>query len=180
MEGYSGGELRRVALALGFVGRPELVFLDEPTAGLNPLARAQVHEVLLRFRRAGGTLILASHHWDEIEALADLLLVLHRGRCLRLGSRAAVMAELPRRRVRFRLRAGPQPPAWVERDFTANDGFLEADPPDSDAVVRRLVAEGIAFEALEVTTLGLHDLLDGLAGAGLAPSSARAGERPGS
>jgi ABC-2 type transport system ATP-binding protein len=179
MAGFSGGELRRVALALGFVGRPELVYLDEPTAGLDALARARLHEVLRGYCAAGGTLVLASHHWDEIEALADELLILHHGRCLRWGSRAAVIADLPRRRVRFRLRPPAPPPVWVARSFTPTDGFFEADPRDSDAVVRRLVAEGVAFEALEVKPTGLHDILDGLVGTTAARAPAAAGEGPG-
>src|SRR5690606_11317322 len=63
----SGGQRQRLALALAFVNRPELVFLDEPTTGLDARARRDLHEDILRMRREGHTLLLTTHYIDEVE-----------------------------------------------------------------------------------------------------------------
>jgi ABC-2 type transport system ATP-binding protein len=82
----SGGQRQRLALALAMVGRPELVFLDEPTAGLDPQARLAVWD-LIRETRAGGTsIVLTTHAMDEAERLADQVSILSRGRLVASGT----------------------------------------------------------------------------------------------
>jgi ABC-2 type transport system ATP-binding protein len=76
----SGGQQRRLDVALGLVGQPELVFLDEPTTGFDPAARRDAWQMLGRLRDRGTTVVLTTHYLDEAAALADRLLVLARGR----------------------------------------------------------------------------------------------------
>jgi ABC-2 type transport system ATP-binding protein len=76
----SGGEQQVVNLAAALVGRPELVFLDEPTAGLDPHARRATWQILRELRTAGVTIVLTTHAMDEAEALADEVYILDRGR----------------------------------------------------------------------------------------------------
>lgn len=76
----SGGQLRRLDVALGIVGRPDVLFLDEPTTGFDPDARRQTWDVVRRLRDRGTTVLLTTHYLDEAEALADRVLVLHGGR----------------------------------------------------------------------------------------------------
>jgi ABC-2 type transport system ATP-binding protein len=84
----SGGQKQLLALGLAIVGRPELVFLDEPTAGLDPHARQATWALIAELRAAGVTVVLATHLMDEAERLADQVLIIDRGRCVAAGSPA--------------------------------------------------------------------------------------------
>jgi ABC-2 type transport system ATP-binding protein len=78
----SGGQRRRLDLALGIAGDPELIFLDEPTTGFDPAARRQSWELIAGLRELGKTILLTTHYMDEAQQLADRVVVLGRGRLL--------------------------------------------------------------------------------------------------
>ena len=82
----SGGQQQRLALAMAVVGRPELVFVDEPTAGMDPQARRTTWELLSELRTDGVTIVLTTHYMDEAERLADQVHVIDRGRLIASGS----------------------------------------------------------------------------------------------
>ncbi|NYG57751.1 ABC-2 type transport system ATP-binding protein [Nocardioides daedukensis] len=82
----SGGQQQRLGLAMAVVGRPELVFVDEPTAGMDPAARRTTWELLKELREAGVTIVLTTHHMDEAERLSDLVHVIDRGRLVASGT----------------------------------------------------------------------------------------------
>ena len=82
----SGGQQQRLGLAMALIGRPELVFVDEPTAGMDPHARRATWEVLHELRSDGVTVVLTTHHMDEAERLADLVHIVDRGRLVRSGT----------------------------------------------------------------------------------------------
>jgi ABC-2 type transport system ATP-binding protein len=82
----SGGQQQRLALAMAVVGRPELVFVDEPTAGMDPQARRATWALLDELRRDGVTIVLTTHYMDEAERLADQVHVIDRGRLIASGS----------------------------------------------------------------------------------------------
>ncbi|MDH6576595.1 ABC transporter ATP-binding protein [Kitasatospora sp. MAP5-34] len=82
----SGGQQQRLALAMAVVGRPELVFLDEPTAGLDPQARHATWELVRDLRRDGVTVVVTTHHMDEAEQLADQVAIIDQGRVITTGS----------------------------------------------------------------------------------------------
>jgi ABC-2 type transport system ATP-binding protein len=82
----SGGQCQRLSLALALVGRPELVFLDEPTAGMDPRARATTWQLIRELRDSGVTVVLTTHHMDEAEHLCDRLAILDRGRIVLEGT----------------------------------------------------------------------------------------------
>jgi len=82
----SGGQQQRLALAMAVVGRPELVFVDEPTAGMDPQARRTTWDLLDELRRDGVTIVLTTHYMDEAERLADQVHVIDRGRLIASGS----------------------------------------------------------------------------------------------
>ena len=96
----SGGQTRRLDVALGIVGRPELLFLDEPTTGFDPEARRQFWELIETLRGDGTTILLTTHYLDEAEALADRIAVIAAGRIVAegdpetLGGRAAAAARV--------------------------------------------------------------------------------------
>ena len=82
----SGGQQQRLKLAMAIVGRPELVFVDEPTAGMDPAARRTTWELLQELRSDGVTVVLTTHHMDEAERLADQLHIIDRGRSIASGT----------------------------------------------------------------------------------------------
>ena len=92
-DALSGGQRQRLALALAFVNNPELVFLDEPTAGLDPQARRELHDEILRLKRDGHTVLLTTHDLDEAEALCDRVAIIHQGRIVATGSPRELTAQ---------------------------------------------------------------------------------------
>ena len=91
--GLSGGQKQRLALACALVGGPELLFLDEPTTGLDPQARRQLWELIDQFRRAGRTIVLTTHYMDEAERLCDRVAIMDRGRIIALGTPRELIAS---------------------------------------------------------------------------------------
>ena len=89
----SGGQKQRLALAMAMLHGPELYILDEPTAGLDPAARRQIHDILLDLKREGRTILLSSHYLEEIEALADRVVILSAGRIVADGSPLELLAR---------------------------------------------------------------------------------------
>ena len=89
----SGGQRQRLALALAFVNRPELVFLDEPTTGLDARARRDLHEDIRRMRQEGHTLLLTTHYIDEAEVLCDRVAIIDAGRIVATGTPEALIAQ---------------------------------------------------------------------------------------
>ena len=83
---HSGGQQQRLALAMAVVGRPELVFVDEPTAGMDPQARRTTWELLEELRGDGVTIVLTTHYMDEAERLADQVHVIDHGRMIASGT----------------------------------------------------------------------------------------------
>jgi len=90
----SGGQMQRLALALALVNDPELVFLDEPTTGLDPQARRSLWDVVRRIKAEGRTVILTTHYMDEAEVLCDRLAIMDHGRLLKAGTPMGLIREL--------------------------------------------------------------------------------------
>src|SRR5262249_3708428 len=88
----SGGQRQRLAVACALVGDPELIFLDEPTTGLDPSSRRQLWDILRRFRAQGRTILLTTHYMDEAERLCDRVGIVDHGRVIALGSPGELIA----------------------------------------------------------------------------------------
>ncbi|MFC8919999.1 ABC transporter ATP-binding protein [Streptomyces sp. NPDC057116] len=101
----SGGEKRRLDLALALLGRPEVLFLDEPSTGLDAEGRRDTWQLVRELRDGGTTVLLTTHYLEEAEALADRLAIMHRGRIVTAGTPAEVTASRPAR-IRFVLPDG--------------------------------------------------------------------------
>jgi ABC-2 type transport system ATP-binding protein len=98
----SGGQKRRLDLALGLVGDPELVFMDEPTTGFDPQARRAAWDMIRDLRSLGKTILLTTHYLDEAEQLSDRVAVLREGRIVALGSPADLSGARPKTEIRYR------------------------------------------------------------------------------
>ena len=90
----SGGQKQRLSVACAMAGRPELLFLDEPTTGLDPQSRRQLWGVLERFRETGGTILITTHYMDEAHALCDRVGIMDQGKLIALGTPASLVASL--------------------------------------------------------------------------------------
>jgi ABC-2 type transport system ATP-binding protein len=93
VRGLSGGQKQRLALALAMLHDPDLYILDEPTSGLDPIARRQIHDILTSLKQAGKTILLSSHYLDEIEALADRVVILAGGKVVADGTPLELLAR---------------------------------------------------------------------------------------
>jgi ABC-2 type transport system ATP-binding protein len=153
--GLSGGQKRRLAVAVAFAGRPELVVLDEPTTGLDVEARHALWDAIRHYHQEGGTVVLTSHYLEEVEALAERVVVMDQGLVRADGTLAEVRSLVPARRVRLRA---PDLPELTGVDRSSRDGDrYELWTADSDALVRQLVNTGIPFRDLEVATASLEE-----------------------
>jgi ABC-2 type transport system ATP-binding protein len=94
VEKLSGGQRQRLAIACALVGAPDILFLDEPTTGLDPQSRRQLWEIVAAFKRGGGTVVLTTHYMEEAERLCDRVAVMDHGRVLALGTPRELIATL--------------------------------------------------------------------------------------
>lgn len=148
--GLSGGQKRRLAVALAFVGRPRLVLLDEPTTGLDVESRQALWAAIRDFHRDGGTVLLTSHYLEEIEALAERVVVIDHGRVLIDDTVDRVRSRVRVRRVRYRLTAD-------DDRVVRNDEVIEELTDDADGLVRDLVHREVPFRDLEVAAASLEE-----------------------
>jgi ABC-2 type transport system ATP-binding protein len=155
----SGGQKRRLSVALAFVGRPKLVLLDEPTTGLDVDARHALWSAIRAQHERGATVVMTSHYLEEIEQLAERVVVIDRGRVLEDDTLGNVLGRVSLRRLTLRT----DHPSSV-RGLSGVVGF-ETDAAglstlyshDSDALVRRLVGSGVPFHDLSVRGATLEE-----------------------
>ncbi|MEO8071558.1 MAG: ABC transporter ATP-binding protein [Acidobacteriota bacterium] len=170
----SGGQRQRLALALAFVNQPELVFLDEPTAGLDPQSRRELHEEILQMRRDGHTVLLTTHYLDEAEALCDRIAIIHQGRVIASGTPRELIARSRATQTVTIVTAQPLDRPWFERLPGVED--VSCDGPTAHlhtvdvrqtvaALMGALATAGVAVVELHVQTATLEDIFIELTGA---------------
>ena len=123
---YSGGQQRRLEIARALISRPRVLFLDEPTVGLDPRIRAELLDVIAGLRdRTSTTILLTTHYLDEAERLCDRLAIIHEGTIVALDSPAALRAELGEKIVELRVRDNAQRTLEMlrERSIAGEDAF---------------------------------------------------------
>ncbi|MBO3663421.1 ATP-binding cassette domain-containing protein [Microbacterium sp. NEAU-LLB] len=122
---YSGGMRRRLDIAMSLIGEPSIIFLDEPTTGLDPQARIEVWQTVKQLAEGGTTVLLTTQYLDEAEQLADRIAILHQGRIIQNGTLAELKALLP---------SGGEP-ILVPKEPSLEDVFLAlvGDPTPTEA-----------------------------------------------
>jgi ABC-2 type transport system ATP-binding protein len=165
--GLSGGQKRRVSVALAFVGDPRLVLLDEPTTGLDVDARRAVWDAIRDRHARGATVVVTSHYLEEIEALAQRVVIVDRGRVIADDALHGVLGRVARSRVTLRTPDAAAVTALADnaavvgarrRTDEARDAEeLALMVNDADAFVRRLVASGADFTGLGVRGATLEE-----------------------
>ena len=180
----SGGQQRRLDVAIGLAGNPELLFLDEPTTGFDPSARRSAWELVRNLRALGATVLLTTHYMEEAEQLADRLGVIVEGTIVAEGAPAELIGRHTTTAIRFRLPAGaPELPARLGASFETAErrGAVSAvttittETPTQALYVLTQWATGHAIERgeLTVTRPSLEDVYLELTGR--APADAEAG-----
>jgi ABC-2 type transport system ATP-binding protein len=154
--GLSGGERRRLAVALAFAGAPELVVLDEPTTGLDVEARGAVWQELRLFVSSGGTVLLTTHYLEEAEALATKVVVIDRGRVAAAGSVDEIRARAGAGRISFRREPLP---SNLAGDVSEDGDRVVIHASHPEEVVRQLVHTGARLQDLDVRPLPLEEAL---------------------
>ncbi|MFL6593152.1 MAG: ATP-binding cassette domain-containing protein [Luteimonas sp.] len=155
----SGGQQRRVQFALAICGRPRLLFLDEPTTGLDIQARQGLWRAIRELVAQGCGVLLTTHYLEEAEALADRVVVVNGGRVIAQGSVQDIRARVGQRRIRCVSTLDPADIArWpLVRSAARRDDRVEIVADAAESVVRRLLADDPALEELEVQRAGLAD-----------------------
>jgi ABC-2 type transport system ATP-binding protein len=155
----SGGEKQRVLFALALCGDPELLFLDEPTVGLDVESRRRLWQVIRDLAATGRTVVLTTHYLEEADALADRIGVLHRGRLVAEGSPQDIKARVGGRVVRC-ITSLPQQALAALPGVTGlrqNGTRIEIATTGAEELLRRILALDPRLSGLEVADIGLDD-----------------------
>ncbi|MCY3886814.1 MAG: ABC transporter ATP-binding protein [Chloroflexi bacterium] len=163
----SGGQQRRLDVAVGLAGDPTLLFLDEPTTGFDPTARRGAWAMIRNLRTLGKTVLLTTHYLDEAEVLADRVAIMVRGEIVAEDTPTGLIAAETETSIRFRLPEGATlPEEFGHHETTA--GRVEIRTPDPTRVLHALtdwaIAAGIALEDLTVHRSSLEDVFLRLTG----------------
>jgi ABC-2 type transport system ATP-binding protein len=155
----SGGQQRRVQFALAICGRPRVLFLDEPTTGLDIEARQGLWRAIRELVAQGSAVLLTTHYIEEAEALADRVTVLARGRVVAAGAMHEVRARVSQRRIRCISTLDVDTVStWPQVHSAQRDGeHIDVIVESAEDVVRRLLAEDPGLRELEIQRAGLAD-----------------------
>ncbi|SFB21127.1 ABC-2 type transport system ATP-binding protein [Amycolatopsis marina] len=171
----SGGQQQRLSLACALVGRPELVFLDEPTSGMDPQARRLVWELLGALRADGVSVLLTTHLMEEAEALADTVVIVDNGKVIAQGSPTSLTAEqADAAQLRFRARSGLDtqllaaalPEGYLVRESAPGAYRVEGlvDPQVVSTVTAWCAQHGVLAEEMHVGRRDLEEVFLELTG----------------
>lgn len=155
----SGGQRQRVLFALSICGDPELLYLDEPTTGLDVEARRGLWAQIRQFVGRGRSVVLTTHYLEEADALADRIVLLNKGRTIAEGSPAEIKSRVQGRRIRCRTRLHAFEIKGIPgvTQATEVDGVLEILTPRAESVVRELLMRDSDLADLEVLGAALDD-----------------------
>ena len=142
----SGGQQRRLDLALGLIGDPEILFLDEPTTGFDPAARRAAWEMIRALRELGKTILLTTHYLDEAEQLADRVAVMRKGEIVALGTPRELTSRAAGTEIRYRRDGREVVVETKEPTKTLHELTGEA------------LAQGVELEGLHVRKPSLEDI----------------------
>lgn len=186
---WSGGQRRRLDLALGMVHQPALLFLDEPTTGLDPQSRANLWDHVRRLRDAGTTIILTTHYLDEADVLADRVTVIDQGCVVAEGTPDALKQQIAHDVVEVTIRSAADAACQLlQQRGIAQSVLVEGQTiclhvkdaaRDAVAVVELLQSTGFAPSALSISRPTLDDVFLALTGRSLREGTGTVGQKAG-
>ncbi len=160
----SGGQQRRLDVAIALAGDPELLFLDEPTTGFDPAARRGAWHIVRDLKALGKTVLLTTHYMDEAQTLADEVAIMSKGEIVAQGPPATLGGrDTAATRLRFRLEGGASRlPDGLRERATDRDGAVEVTTDDPTRALHDLtgwaIEQGVRLDALEVSRPSLEDV----------------------
>src|SRR5580698_2505253 len=185
VKSLSGGQKRRLDLALGIIGNPKVLFLDEPTTGFDPSARRGAWDVIRELSALGTTILLTTHYMDEAQALADRVAVISGGKIIEEGTPATLGGrDLARARISFALPGGYSAADLPVQAAAGENGRLVVEADEPTEVLHRLTGwaldHGTTLPGLTVDRPSLEDIYLSLTAAGqdAAATDAAAEEAP--
>ncbi len=166
---YSGGQRRRVDIALGIIHEPRVVFLDEPTSGLDPQSRAHMWDEIRRLRAEGMTVFITTHYLDEADALCDRISIMDNGEIVASGTPEALKREISGDVVRVGVPSSEVTNAaeqldtapYVNKLETQDDGlrlYVDEGATAIPLILRALDAAGVSLGSIELTRPSLDDV----------------------
>jgi ABC-2 type transport system ATP-binding protein len=168
----SGGMKRRVLIAKALAHEPQILFLDEPTAGVDVELRQDMWQLVRNLRASGVTIILTTHYIEEAEDMADRVGVINKGELILVEDKAELMRKLGKKQMTLELREplGAVPPALAAHELTLANGGKElvytydtkAEHTGITALLDELQQAGIQFKDLQTTQSSLEDIFVGL------------------
>jgi ABC-2 type transport system ATP-binding protein len=157
----SGGQKQRLTVGCALLNEPEILFLDEPTTGLDPQARRRLWDIVETFKDGGGTVVLTTHYMEEAERLADDLIIVDRGKVIASGSPASIIASLGAESVVQFSVAGADPRALEPDDLRTLDGVRSARREGASIILSVVQTQSVIsalFDLLEQRDLEIDDL----------------------
>ncbi|MFI7513729.1 ATP-binding cassette domain-containing protein [Micromonospora echinofusca] len=167
---YSGGQRRRVEIALGIIHEPKIVFLDEPTTGLDPQSRAHMWDEIRRLRTDGMTVFITTHYLEEADALCDRIAIMDHGEVVAEGTPADLKREISGDVVLVGLDAAATPQAaqlldgepYVNKLETVDEGglrlYVDEGATAIPQILRRVDGAGLALSSIELHRPSLDDV----------------------
>ena len=166
---YSGGQVRRLDIGLGLIHNPRLLFLDEPTTGLDPQSRARMWEEVKRLREGGTTVFLTTHYLDEADALCDRLAIIDHGRIVAEGTPDQLKREIGGDVVTVGVSSGPASAlaSLKEQPFVREAGvegdlvrlYVDRGETAMPAILRLLDGAGLALDTISLSRPSLDDVV---------------------
>ncbi|TLF75300.1 ATP-binding cassette domain-containing protein [Nocardia cyriacigeorgica] len=156
---YSGGMRRKLDLAMTLVTKPEIIFLDEPTTGLDPRSRRTMWEIVRELTDEGVTIFLTTQYLEEADQLADRIAVLDQGRIVAEGTAEELKRRVPGGHIRFRFAHAAQlaTAAQILTEGTADQDALTLDVPgDGDSATLRALLDRLAARTIEAEQVSIH------------------------
>ncbi len=157
MQGFSGGERRRVAIALCFAGNPALVVLDEPTSGLDAKGQSEFQTIIKDYIKSGGSVILTSHYWQEIESISDHIIMIDKGKTILSGGIREIKTTVNVNKISFSC---TNPNQFTKKYFLYNKGEYTTTTSDSDSLIIQLISSGQKFTNLKITPRTLEEAIN--------------------
>ena len=157
--GFSGGENRRMALALAFCGQGKLIFLDEPTTGLDRESRESFWQFSKRYAHDhGATFVITTHHLSEIEDIATRICLIDKGVIRLDGSVLEIKNRVQKRQIRFKVKA-PVDLSHIADFSISQGGYMELTTSYSDDIIRSLLIYKIEYHDLEIIPASLESAI---------------------
>jgi ABC-2 type transport system ATP-binding protein len=159
----SGGQRQRMLLALALVNDPDLLFLDEPTTGLDPQARRNFWDLVEKIKANGKSIVLTTHYMDEAQALCEDVAIMDRGKIIERGAPAdllqkhfsGVMVQLPKENLKQ---------ATLDLPSISKQNHVEIMTDQVDATLQQLISKNIPLDGMQVKSANLDDLFMKLTG----------------